>query len=160
MNMKCPRCDFTSKDENVICVHTVEECKNIFTYCEECNINFLDFSLLKEHKILCEDINNEKDGRCQKKILKRRERGIDLHQCCYCDKYFSKKFHLRYHYIKECEVVKAMPLQKQNIIKDSLDYKIICNYCRSGYNTPQEYKVHHEQRCIFKDEVFSDENND
>ena len=136
----------------------VEECKNIFTYCDECEIVFLDFSLLKDHKILCVDINNEKENRYQRKILKKREKGQELHQCCYCDEYFPRKYALQNHFINECEcvVVKAMPLQKQKTVKASLDYKIVCDYCESKFDSQQEYKEHHEKECDIKDIYLED----
>ena len=156
MATKCPRCEFTSNDDNEMCVHVVEECKNIFTYCDDCDVNFLNFMLLKEHKLICEDFIRGKYSNTQRKKISKKEKGMDMYQCYYCDEYFPIKSALKSHLVNCCIVVKAMPLKKQEVVKKSQDYKINCRYCENDFDTPEEYKNHHAEECDIKDLYFEE----
>ena len=153
--MKCFRCPIKLKNDIEFSKHINETCENIYTYCIDCDINFKTFDLLKEHKILCADICNEKDEKYQEKVIRDRKNGRDIFVCPFCKKYFPKCYIQKNHIVNECKEYKKLSPKIQKDIRFKMEYRIKCGYCENDFETPEQHEEHIKKECDSKISVIN-----
>ena len=145
--MKCFRCPMKFKSDKTFSKHYNETCENIYTYCIECELNFKSFDLLKEHKILCGDICNEKDEKYQEKVIRERKRGREIFICQFCKERFAKCYIQKHHIINECDEYIKLSLAIQEDIRNQMEWKVMCGYCDNKFETPKKHIEHINSDC-------------